>query len=303
MSLSMIEPPALHLKRLYHAVHDANDEIDVSASFLVGMKSCLGVVQQSGTGVEDVDGTALDTDLYMAHIVPHVRSILNAYYLLISTSFDIKRLHPFVTGADSGSLHPSELAPELRAYIREPSAVNRDSTIKVPTRIFATRQRPPAAIISQESIGTIHSNPVTFYGRNGSDPTPFQIGPPHRRPSHARPHNANHEIDSSDTPLASVHATARGGYIEVLVLDVRVAIVSVATVVDGCGMYNGLNDDDTNTAAFGASTSIAKAGANTDVPALTNTRGRPRLVVSDSIVADAQKRQAMDPVLSDIGGG
>ncbi|KAG8906728.1 hypothetical protein FRC01_007909 [Tulasnella sp. 417] len=94
------------------------------ASFPVGMKSCLGVVQQSGTGVEDVDGTALDTDLYMAHIVPHAatitlhnpyidfsdphcpsanrclraaRSILNAYYLLMSTSFDIKRLHPFVT--------------------------------------------------------------------------------------------------------------------------------------------------------------------------------------------------------------
>ncbi|KIO24309.1 hypothetical protein M407DRAFT_26222 [Tulasnella calospora MUT 4182] len=86
--------------------------------------SCLGVVQQSGMGVEDVDWTALDTDLYMAHIVLHAatitlhnpymdfgdlhcpsanrclraaRSILNAYYLLMSTSFDIKRLHPFVT--------------------------------------------------------------------------------------------------------------------------------------------------------------------------------------------------------------
>lgn len=94
------------------------------ASFPLGMRSCLGVVQQSGTGVEDVDGTALDTDLFMAHTVPHAatitlhnpyidfsdphcpsanrclraaRSILNAYYLLMSTSFDIKRLHPFVT--------------------------------------------------------------------------------------------------------------------------------------------------------------------------------------------------------------
>ncbi|KAG9015645.1 hypothetical protein FRB90_004598, partial [Tulasnella sp. 427] len=94
------------------------------ASFPHDLKSCLGVVPQSGSGVEDVDGTALDTDLYMAHIVPHAATItlhnpyidfsdpncpsahrclraagliLNAFYLLKSTSFDIKRLHPFAT--------------------------------------------------------------------------------------------------------------------------------------------------------------------------------------------------------------
>ncbi|KAG9023132.1 hypothetical protein FS837_005953, partial [Tulasnella sp. UAMH 9824] len=59
----------------------------------------------------------------------------------------------------------------------------------------------------------------------------------------------------------------------------------------------------TNTAAFGTSTSIAKAGANTNIHALINTRDRPRLVVSDSIVADARKWQAMGPALSDIDGG
>ncbi|KIO24423.1 hypothetical protein M407DRAFT_26134 [Tulasnella calospora MUT 4182] len=82
-----------------------------------------GWLPSTDTGVEDVDGTALDTDLYMAHIVPHAasitlhnpyidfsdphcpsanrclraaRSIINTYYLLMSTSFDNKRLHPFV---------------------------------------------------------------------------------------------------------------------------------------------------------------------------------------------------------------
>ncbi|CAL1695491.1 unnamed protein product [Somion occarium] len=74
-------------------------------------------------GVTD-DGGAMDTDLYMAHIVPHAatitlhnpflnfndsqnvstarcvnatRSILAAYYRLSETSLDITRLHPFVT--------------------------------------------------------------------------------------------------------------------------------------------------------------------------------------------------------------
>ncbi|RPD64963.1 hypothetical protein L226DRAFT_528244 [Lentinus tigrinus ALCF2SS1-7] len=74
-------------------------------------------------GVSD-DGSALDTDLYMAHVVPHAatitlhnpylnfsdprsmstsrcvnatRSILAAYYRLSETSLDITRLHPFVT--------------------------------------------------------------------------------------------------------------------------------------------------------------------------------------------------------------
>ncbi|KAI0080084.1 hypothetical protein K474DRAFT_1638510 [Panus rudis PR-1116 ss-1] len=74
-------------------------------------------------GVTD-DGNALDTDLYMVHIIPHAatitlhnpylnfndsqnvstarcihatRSILAAYYRLSETSLDITRLHPFVT--------------------------------------------------------------------------------------------------------------------------------------------------------------------------------------------------------------
>ncbi|OBZ80089.1 hypothetical protein A0H81_00957 [Grifola frondosa] len=74
-------------------------------------------------GMSD-DGSAVDTDLYMAHVVPHAaaitlhnayvnfsdpncvstarcvsatRSILAAYYRLSETSLDITRLHPFVT--------------------------------------------------------------------------------------------------------------------------------------------------------------------------------------------------------------
>jgi len=70
------------------------------------------------------EGSELDTDLYMVHIVPHAatitlhnpyidfsdpqnvsaarcvnsaRSILSAYYVLSATSLDITRLHPFVT--------------------------------------------------------------------------------------------------------------------------------------------------------------------------------------------------------------
>jgi len=73
---------------------------------------------------EAPDGTALDTDLYMVHVIPHAatitlhnpyidfnereslstircltsaRTILSYYYLLTSTSFDMTRLHPFVT--------------------------------------------------------------------------------------------------------------------------------------------------------------------------------------------------------------
>ncbi|CAA7266533.1 unnamed protein product [Cyclocybe aegerita] len=85
----------------------------------------LPQIFKNNTGVIDAaDGTALDTDMYMVHIVPHAatitlhnpyidftdpqnvstarcvhsaRSILSAYYALSATSLDITRLHPFVT--------------------------------------------------------------------------------------------------------------------------------------------------------------------------------------------------------------
>ncbi|KAG9047316.1 hypothetical protein FS837_002573 [Tulasnella sp. UAMH 9824] len=61
----------------------------------------------------------------------------------------------------------------------------------------------------------------------------------------------------------------------------------------------------TNTAAFGTPTSIAKAGPNADLPALTNTRpDKPRHIEwNDIIVTDAQKWQSMDLALFDIDGG
>ncbi|KZW00677.1 hypothetical protein EXIGLDRAFT_133844 [Exidia glandulosa HHB12029] len=82
----------------------------------IGYRNCLGVG-------ENPDGTAIDTDLYLVHVIPYAaaitlhsphldvtnphcpsvarcmeasRQILNAYYLLTSTSFDITRLHPFI---------------------------------------------------------------------------------------------------------------------------------------------------------------------------------------------------------------
>ncbi|KAJ7225441.1 hypothetical protein GGX14DRAFT_420493 [Mycena pura] len=84
----------------------------------------LPQIFKNNTGVTDApDGCALDTDLYMVHIVPQAatitlhnayldftdpqcvstsrcvnsaRSILAAYYMLSATSLDITRLHPFV---------------------------------------------------------------------------------------------------------------------------------------------------------------------------------------------------------------
>ncbi|KAJ6610076.1 hypothetical protein B0H10DRAFT_2061972 [Mycena sp. CBHHK59/15] len=84
----------------------------------------LPQIFKNNSGVTDApDGCALDTDLYMVHIVPHAatitlhnpyldftdpqctstsrcvnsaRSILGAYYMLSATSLDITRLHPFV---------------------------------------------------------------------------------------------------------------------------------------------------------------------------------------------------------------
>ncbi|KAG9002928.1 hypothetical protein FRB94_003455 [Tulasnella sp. JGI-2019a] len=108
--------------------------VDFLANLPVGMKSCLGVQQsatsmhQPGRGYDampslDIDGAALDTDLYLVHLLPHAatitlhnthmnfadpscpsvgrcldasKAILNAYLLISSTSFDVKRLHPSV---------------------------------------------------------------------------------------------------------------------------------------------------------------------------------------------------------------
>ncbi|KAG8872267.1 hypothetical protein FRB97_007814 [Tulasnella sp. 331] len=55
--------------------------VDFLANLPVGMKSCLGVQQSApsmhaGRGYDslpplDIDGSALDTDLYLVHLVPH----------------------------------------------------------------------------------------------------------------------------------------------------------------------------------------------------------------------------------------
>ncbi|KDR85087.1 hypothetical protein GALMADRAFT_233700 [Galerina marginata CBS 339.88] len=85
----------------------------------------LPQIFRNNTGVTDApEGSSLDTDLYMVHIIPHAatitlhnpyidftdpqnvstlrcvhsaRCILGAYYVLSATSLDITRLHPFVT--------------------------------------------------------------------------------------------------------------------------------------------------------------------------------------------------------------
>lgn len=85
----------------------------------------LPQIFKNNTGVTDLpEGSSLDTDLYMVHIIPHAatitlhnpyidftdprnvstarcvnsaRCILGAYYVLSATSLDITRLHPFVT--------------------------------------------------------------------------------------------------------------------------------------------------------------------------------------------------------------
>ncbi|KAF9452684.1 hypothetical protein P691DRAFT_803806 [Macrolepiota fuliginosa MF-IS2] len=85
----------------------------------------LPQMYKNNTGVTDApEGSTLDTDLYMVHVIPHAaaitlhnpyidftdpnnistarcimaaRAILSAYYALTATSLDITRLHPFVT--------------------------------------------------------------------------------------------------------------------------------------------------------------------------------------------------------------
>ncbi|KAG8748519.1 hypothetical protein FRC10_003652 [Ceratobasidium sp. 414] len=91
--------------------------VDFLQSLPVEYKSCLGVG-------ENPDGTMVDADLYLVHVLPfaatislhnaHIdysnpqcpsavrciqaaRSIIRNYYLLSGTLFDLKRLHPFVT--------------------------------------------------------------------------------------------------------------------------------------------------------------------------------------------------------------
>lgn len=91
--------------------------VDFLQSLPDEFKSCLGV----GT---NANGPAVDADLYLVHVLPYAatislhnahidysnpgcpsavrciqaaRSIIRNYFLLTSTLFDIKRLHPFVT--------------------------------------------------------------------------------------------------------------------------------------------------------------------------------------------------------------
>ncbi|KAG5342378.1 hypothetical protein C0989_002213 [Termitomyces sp. Mn162] len=95
----------------------------ISSDFLQSLPQIFK--NNTGLGVTDApEGTRLDTDLYMVHIIPHAatitlhnpyidftnpqsvstkrcvdaaRRILSAYYALSATSLDISRLHPFVT--------------------------------------------------------------------------------------------------------------------------------------------------------------------------------------------------------------
>lgn len=91
--------------------------VDFLQSLPVEFKSCLGVG-------ENPDGSIVDADLYLVHVLPYAatislhnahidysnprcpsavrciqaaRSIIRNYYLLAGTLFDLKRLHPFVT--------------------------------------------------------------------------------------------------------------------------------------------------------------------------------------------------------------
>jgi len=85
----------------------------------------LPQIYKNNSGINDgAEGSTVDTDLYMIHIIPHAatitlhnpyldfndlqcvstarcvnsaRCILGAYYMLSATSLDISRLHPFVT--------------------------------------------------------------------------------------------------------------------------------------------------------------------------------------------------------------
>ncbi|KAF9473118.1 hypothetical protein BDN70DRAFT_886160 [Pholiota conissans] len=112
--------PSKNQNPFYLPGFEALDRL-VSSDFL----ESLPQIFKNNTGVTDApDGSSLDTDLYMVHIIPHAatitlhnpyidfndpqnmstarcinsaRCILSAYYVLSSTSLDITRLHPFVT--------------------------------------------------------------------------------------------------------------------------------------------------------------------------------------------------------------
>jgi len=103
----------------------------------------LPQIFKNNPGVTDApEGTCLDTDLYMVHLIPHAatitlhnpyidftnpqnvstarcvnsaRCILGAYYVLSSTSLDITRLHPFVTVCCA----PSVLCVLLTSTLRQ----------------------------------------------------------------------------------------------------------------------------------------------------------------------------------------
>ncbi|KAF9569661.1 hypothetical protein CPC08DRAFT_652540 [Agrocybe pediades] len=114
--------PSKHQNPFYLPGFEALDQL-VSCDFLESLPHIYK--HNNGVNVTDEpEGTSLDTDLYMVHIIPHAatitlhnpyidftdpqnkstlrcvnsaRSILAAYYALSATSLDITRLHPFVT--------------------------------------------------------------------------------------------------------------------------------------------------------------------------------------------------------------
>ncbi|KIO25598.1 hypothetical protein M407DRAFT_25078 [Tulasnella calospora MUT 4182] len=55
--------------------HPPNPSTSSATDFKGDPRMAAGFLQQSGMGLEDVNGTALDTDLYMAHIVLHAATI------------------------------------------------------------------------------------------------------------------------------------------------------------------------------------------------------------------------------------
>ncbi|KAF5355639.1 hypothetical protein D9756_003845 [Leucocoprinus leucothites] len=112
--------PSKHQNPFFLEGFDALDKL-VCQDFLENLPQ----MYKNNTGVTDApEGSTLDTDLYMVHIIPHAaaitlhnpyidftdpnnvstsrcimaaRAILSAYYALTATSLDITRLHPFVT--------------------------------------------------------------------------------------------------------------------------------------------------------------------------------------------------------------
>ncbi|GAW07985.1 hypothetical protein LENED_010018 [Lentinula edodes] len=120
LSLRAPTAPSKNQNPFYLEGFEALDNL-VSREFL----DSLPHIFKNNNGVTDVpDGSNLDTDLYMVHIIPHAavitlhnpyvnfndpdnvstarcihsaRCILAAYYMLTATSLDITRLHPFVT--------------------------------------------------------------------------------------------------------------------------------------------------------------------------------------------------------------